>query len=420
MALPRGQPIEIFISYAHEDMKYLEALDLRLQALERQGKIAIWKDLDIGAGEKWAEAIRDHLESASVFLLLVSDYFLASEYCYGTEMQRALERHDAGEARVIPILLSKSEWEGSPLGRLQALPAGAKPVTDWKPQRNGIDSILDGLKKVIADLVAGAEAPGAVQVAGAAGEVEIRMRRESREPEPSPRETATNTTKAASAPERVYVGLSRLRELEAQQTKLDSYVHLYIELESSHRLGRARGLVLQIRHFRAMKNGELSEGFWEEVETELDQIDPLGEPSWLHALPQDVTGRAAEFDEHLARATSLLRKIMTPTPTLDRDTASQELLGALYGVRDASKQLLETSRQAAEDCVRNIGYLVKSIIALVPSGDEAQQEWRQDPAVLERYAAAVTSTKREGGSSESGSTDWGSSDWEKATVRRTS
>ncbi|MBD2097678.1 hypothetical protein H6F90_21500 [Trichocoleus sp. FACHB-591] len=55
-------------------------------------------------------------------------------YCYEIEMQWALERHDKGEARVIPILLRPCDWKGAPLGKLQALPlapsAGVKSVTE--------------------------------------------------------------------------------------------------------------------------------------------------------------------------------------------------------------------------------------------------------------------------------------------------
>jgi len=34
---------------------------------------------------------------------------MASEYCYGREMKVALERHEKGEARVIPILIHPVE-----------------------------------------------------------------------------------------------------------------------------------------------------------------------------------------------------------------------------------------------------------------------------------------------------------------------
>jgi hypothetical protein len=45
------------------------------------------------------------LNRANVILLLISADFLASDYCYDVEMKRAMERHEAGEAIVIPIIL---------------------------------------------------------------------------------------------------------------------------------------------------------------------------------------------------------------------------------------------------------------------------------------------------------------------------
>jgi len=64
-----------------------------------------WHHRDITAGSEWEGAIDEHLNHAQVILLLISTDFIASDYCYGIEMTRALARHEAGEARVIPIIL---------------------------------------------------------------------------------------------------------------------------------------------------------------------------------------------------------------------------------------------------------------------------------------------------------------------------
>ena len=47
-------------------------------------------------------------------------------------MERALERHNAGAARVIPIILRRVRWEDVPFSKLQALPTEGKPVTHWR------------------------------------------------------------------------------------------------------------------------------------------------------------------------------------------------------------------------------------------------------------------------------------------------
>src|SRR5438067_12626282 len=114
-------PVEIFCCYARKDQELLQILKAHLMPLQRQGLITIWSDTDINAGEEWEEEIRQHLTTAQIILLLVSPDFMASEYCYSNEMQRAMERHSLGEAKVIPIILRPVYWQSAPIGKLQAL-----------------------------------------------------------------------------------------------------------------------------------------------------------------------------------------------------------------------------------------------------------------------------------------------------------
>ncbi len=93
---------------------FLDHAQLRkhLSILKRQGVIREWYDREITAGTEWKGQIDHHLNSAGVILLLVSADFLASDYCYDVEITRPLERHDQGEARVIPVLLRPVEgWQ---------------------------------------------------------------------------------------------------------------------------------------------------------------------------------------------------------------------------------------------------------------------------------------------------------------------
>jgi hypothetical protein len=62
---------------------------------------------------------------------LISPDFIASDYCYGIEMQRAIERHKRGEARVIP--------------------ADAKPVISsaWHNQDEAFQNVAEEIHKVI-------------------------------------------------------------------------------------------------------------------------------------------------------------------------------------------------------------------------------------------------------------------------------
>lgn len=146
--------ISIFYSYAHEDERLRKKLDKHLVLLQRQGLISTWYDRKITAGTEWANEISTHLNNAQIILLLVSSSFLASDYCYSNEMAQALERHNAGTARVIPIILRPVDWQGAPFRQIQALPTDARPITgrEWRNQDEAFADVAQGIRKVIEQL----------------------------------------------------------------------------------------------------------------------------------------------------------------------------------------------------------------------------------------------------------------------------
>ncbi len=146
-----GTPIEVFISYSHRDEPLRRALEDHLSLLRRQSWISTWHDRR-SAGTEWVDQIDAHLESARMILLLVSPNFMASEYCYGVELRRALERHAAGEARVIPVILRPVDWKDAPFGKLQSLPKDGKPVTSWRNRDGAFANIGEGIRRAIEDL----------------------------------------------------------------------------------------------------------------------------------------------------------------------------------------------------------------------------------------------------------------------------
>src|SRR5207244_2040719 len=144
----------IFFCYAHEDKALLNKLKTHLKPLQQKGLIDVWEDRDINAGVVWEKEISEHLKTAQIILLLVSPDFMASDYCYGVEMRRAIERHERDEARVIPIILRHVYWQASPLGKLQALPTNAQPVASskWKNWDEAFINVADGIRKVVEQL----------------------------------------------------------------------------------------------------------------------------------------------------------------------------------------------------------------------------------------------------------------------------
>ncbi|HEX8072638.1 MAG TPA: toll/interleukin-1 receptor domain-containing protein [Pyrinomonadaceae bacterium] len=142
-------PALIFISYAHEDTGLCKELEKHLVSLKQQRFIITWYDRMIGAGAEWEGQIHESLNKAGIILLLISVDFMNSPYCFDVEVRRAMERHEAGEARVIPVILRPVEWQSAPFGKLQALPAEAKPVTEWDNRDKAFLSIAQGIRRVL-------------------------------------------------------------------------------------------------------------------------------------------------------------------------------------------------------------------------------------------------------------------------------
>ena len=143
--------MKAFVSYSHRDDWARERLHTHLEMLRRDGQINDWYDREILAGIDIDEEISEQLESCRLFLPLVSPDFLASRYCYEREMMRALERHDAGEVRVVPIIIEPCDWTNSPLKKLKALPRNGKPIVEWTNHNTAFLDVVTELRRVVAE-----------------------------------------------------------------------------------------------------------------------------------------------------------------------------------------------------------------------------------------------------------------------------
>jgi len=143
--------VKIFFCYAHEDEALLNKLKTHLKPLQRQGFIDVWSDRNISAGAEWGREIDKHLNTAQIILLLISPDFMASDYCYSIEMKQAIERHERGEAKVIPIILRPVYWQGAPFSKLQTLPTNAKPVASskWRNWDEAFFDVAESIRKVV-------------------------------------------------------------------------------------------------------------------------------------------------------------------------------------------------------------------------------------------------------------------------------
>ena len=151
--------IEIFFSYAHEDEDLMNDVRRQLVIFERNKRILKWHDRKIPAGAEWRKEIDWRLDRARIVLLFVSPHFIESRYCYEVEGQAALRRHEAGEARVVPVILRPCSWQEAPFGRLQALPRNAKPISQWPDRDEACLDVARSVMAVVDELIEPREPP---------------------------------------------------------------------------------------------------------------------------------------------------------------------------------------------------------------------------------------------------------------------
>ena len=92
------------------------------------------------------------LERADIVLLLITPDFLADDFCYDQTLNRALQRHEAGQARVIPIHVRPSDWQNTALADLQPLPIDGRAITTWTNEDEAWADVTAGLRRAIEDL----------------------------------------------------------------------------------------------------------------------------------------------------------------------------------------------------------------------------------------------------------------------------
>ncbi len=144
--------IKVFFSYSHNDETDRNELEKHLAVLKRQGVIETWYDRRILAGSGLDNEVDQNLVESNLILLLVSPDFLASDYCYSKEMQKAFEMRARGIAWVIPIILEHCDWKNTPLKVLLACPQDGKPISDYPNPNKAFNEIAQEIRRVIDEI----------------------------------------------------------------------------------------------------------------------------------------------------------------------------------------------------------------------------------------------------------------------------
>jgi len=124
--------VDAFISYSHKDSEYLEHLRRHLRPLERHGRLNIWYDRQIRAGERWFDKISEAMASAKVAILLVSDHFLDSDFIHEEELGPFLQAAEENGLLILWIAVRPSLVEATPISAFQAVNNPANPLCDFR------------------------------------------------------------------------------------------------------------------------------------------------------------------------------------------------------------------------------------------------------------------------------------------------
>ncbi len=154
----------IFISYSHRDERLKERLATHLSVL--RGRLDVWDDRRLRAGDNWYAEIEAAIESADVAVMLISADFLSSDFISKEEVPRLLKRLQEDGLAMVPILVRSCAWKEIPwLSAMQIRPTNARPLTALKG--NAREDALSALTVEIVEL-AGKKTPPNEPAANAA------------------------------------------------------------------------------------------------------------------------------------------------------------------------------------------------------------------------------------------------------------
>lgn len=143
--------VHIFVSYSHKDEDFKERLIDHLIPLVRLNKATLWDDRSIDGGDEWREEIFENLEKADIVLCLISSGFVASDFCMTEELNQALEAHDKGTKKVIPVRIKEVNWDNLEVAKIQGFPS--EWMTDiednksWTEVSKGVEKVINKMKR---------------------------------------------------------------------------------------------------------------------------------------------------------------------------------------------------------------------------------------------------------------------------------
>lgn len=123
---------QVFISYSHKDKEWLGKLQTMLKPMVRNKIISVWED-KISAGDEWRGEVKDALARAKAAVLLVSPYFLESDFIAEHELPPLLDAAKKEGLVILWVYISHCLYDETEIERYQAANELSKPLDSLTP-----------------------------------------------------------------------------------------------------------------------------------------------------------------------------------------------------------------------------------------------------------------------------------------------
>lgn len=143
----------VFISYSHEDDKWLTKVLKNLKTLQRYyDNVDPWSDKRIMASDVWKDKIDAALGNATIAILLVSPDFMASDFITNEELQPILNKAVDEGTKILTLILRPTPMlEESGLLEYQTVNDPKKPLTGMTEyeQETTLVNLVEAIKEII-------------------------------------------------------------------------------------------------------------------------------------------------------------------------------------------------------------------------------------------------------------------------------
>jgi len=146
---PNRVPLNVFLSYSRADKRAKDTFVINLHVMRSKQLISPWHDGLIEGGTRWREEIERNLGSMDVFLGLLTNHFIVSNFIQTVELKAAREKLREKTFLFLLILVDDIPLEGLDLAEYQILKPGGKPVCKHKSRKDGFNEAQKEIEKLI-------------------------------------------------------------------------------------------------------------------------------------------------------------------------------------------------------------------------------------------------------------------------------